>query len=64
MATMTFTAMFTVKPLQKEEHCWPVLHVAPGGDSAYERGGDACWKMGIKPLKETDLGRAQAFFDP
>ena len=35
-----------------------------GGDSAYERGGDACQKFWIKPLKETDLGVAQAFFDP
>ena len=34
-----------------------------GGDSAYERGGDACWKFWIKPQKETDLGGAQAFFD-
>ena len=31
---------------------------------AYERGGDARWKFWIKPLKETDLGGAQAFFDP
>ena len=38
----------------------------PGGegDSAYERGGDARWKFRIKPLKETVLGVAQAFFDP
>ena len=35
---------------------------APGGDSAYERGGDARRKFLIKPLKETDLGVAQAFF--
>ena len=35
-----------------------------GGDSAYERGGDARRKFGINPLKETDLGVAQAFFDP
>ena len=35
-----------------------------GGDPAYERGGDARWKFWIKPLKETDLGGAQAFFDP
>ena len=33
-------------------------------DSAYERGGDACQKFWITPLKETDLGVAQAFFDP
>ena len=37
----------------------------PGGeDSAYERGGDARRKFLIKPLKETDLGVAQAFFGP
>ena len=35
----------------------------PGRDSAYERGGDACRKFWIKPLKETDVGVAQAFFD-
>ena len=35
-----------------------------GGDSAYERDGDARCKFGINPLKETDLGVAQAFFDP
>ena len=35
-----------------------------GGNSAYERGGDARRKFWIKPLKETDLGVAQAFFDP
>ena len=35
-----------------------------GGNSAYERGGIACRKFGIKPLRETDLGVAQAFFDP
>ena len=34
-----------------------------GGDSAYEKGGDAGWKFWIKPLTETDLGVAQAFFD-
>ena len=35
-----------------------------GGDSAYERDGDARRKFWIKALKETDLGVAQAFFDP
>ena len=34
------------------------------GGLAYERGGDARRKFWIKPLKETDLGVAQAFFDP
>ena len=33
-----------------------------GGDSAYERGGDARRKILIKTLKETDLDVAQAFF--
>ena len=35
-----------------------------GGDSAYERGADARRKFWIKPVKETDLAVAQAFFDP
>ena len=35
-----------------------------GGDSAYEKGRDARRKFSIKPLKETDPGVAQAFFDP
>ena len=41
-----------------------VTNKIPGGGSAYERGGDARLKFWIKPLKETDLGVAQAFFDP
>ena len=36
--------------------------MVPGGNSAYERGGDARRKFWIRPLKETDLGVAQAFF--
>ena len=40
------------------------MAVAPGGDSSYERGGDAYRKFWIKPLKETNLGVAQAFYDP
>ena len=35
-----------------------------GGLPGYERGGDAHQKFWIKPLEETDLGVAQAFFDP
>ena len=35
-----------------------------GGDSAYERGVDAHRKFWIKPLKQTDLGVAQAFSYP
>ena len=44
-----------------------LANFCPGGggrDSAYERGGDACRKFWNKPLKETNLGVAQAFFDP
>ena len=37
---------------------------SPGGNSAYESGGDARRKFWIKPLKETDLGVTLAFFDP
>ena len=42
------------------------LEKAPGGggDSAYERGGEARQKFWIKPLKKTNLGVVQAFFDP
>ena len=36
----------------------------PGGRKGGERGGDARLKFWIKPLKETDLGVAQTFFDP
>ena len=44
---------------------WPYFSPKnSGGDSTYERGGDACRQFWIKPLKETDLGVAQAFFDP
>ena len=44
----------------------PTNVIIPGGgeDSAYDKGGDARRKFLIKPLKETDLGVAQAFFDP
>ena len=40
--------------------------IAQGGgeDSAYERGGDARREFWIKPLKESYLGVAQAFFVP
>ena len=35
-----------------------------GGGLPYERGGDARWKFGIKPLTERNLIVAQPFFDP
>ena len=63
MATMTFTAMSCKKTNIVGQQCY-MLPRGGGGDSAYERGGDAHQKFGIKPLKETDLGVAEAFFDP
>ena len=57
--------MFTADDLWiKTCKCLQADHCRGGRDSAYERGGDARWKFWIKPLKETDLGVAQAFFDP
>ena len=46
-----------------------IQHLQPispgkGRNSAYERDGYVRRKFWIKPLKETDLGVAQAFFDP
>ena len=37
----------------------PQWHPGGGGDSAYDRGGDARRKFWIKPLKDTDLGVAK-----
>ena len=42
----------------------PYKYPRGGGDSAYERGGDAHQKFWMEPLKETNLVGAQAFFDP
>jgi len=42
-----------------------VLVLPPGGGGLpHERDGDARRKIEIKPLKETNLGVAQALFDP
>ena len=41
-----------------------VVGVGCGLDSAYERGGEARRKFRIQPLKENDLGVAQAFLTP
>ena len=35
-----------------------------GGLPPYETDGDVRWKIRIKPLKETNLGVAQALFEP
>ena len=40
------------------------VYFVPGGWTPHMRGGDARRKFRIEPLKETDLGVAQAFFDP
>ena len=36
----------------------------PGGRLPYESDRDACRKIRIRPLKETNLGVVQALFDP
>ena len=41
-----------------------VARFNPGGGPGIWKGGDARRKFWIKPLKETDMGVAQAFFDP
>ena len=41
-----------------------VLSSPPGGGLPYETDGDARRKIRIKPLKETNLGVAQALFEP
>ena len=41
-----------------------VVGVGCGLDSAYERGGEVRRKFRIQPLKENDLGVAQAFLTP
>ena len=51
-------------PVDVRQAKTPCLFKPRGEDSACERGGDARRKFRIKPLKETDLGAAQAFFDP
>ena len=41
-----------------------VFSAARGGDSAYERGGDARRKFWIKPPKGDRSWRGSSFFDP
>ena len=69
----TSTKTITGKPFSRRRVKWWLLvrylsdarsRRGGGGVSAYERGWDARRKFWIKPLKETDLGVAQAFFDP
>ena len=61
-----FFSLYSAVCLRKETLQVSVLPEGsiPGGDSLYERGGDARRNFWIKPLKETDLGVAQAFFHP
>ena len=44
------------------QYCY--IKIPGAGNSAYKRGGDARQKFWSKPLKETGLGVAQAYFDP
>ena len=64
MITLSFCCFLTY--WHKFSETFSRVKYNPRGDSAYERGGDARRKFGIKPLKlkETDLGVAQAFFGP
>ena len=43
---------------------WEYMWSARGGGLPYESDGDARRKIRIKPLKETNLGVAQALCDP
>ena len=44
--------------------CRGFKHLSPGGGLPHEGEGDAYQKIKIKTLKKTNLGVAQAFFDP
>ena len=41
-----------------------LTNLKPGGELPYETDGDARRKIRIKPLNETNLGVAQALFEP
>ena len=58
------THFFSRKPLQRFARSSYWVPGGGGGGAAYERGGDTRRKFWIKPIKETDPGVAQAFFDP
>ena len=63
---LIMTALKRAKRLHITESSFYRFHVRGSrgkGDSAYERGGDARRKFWVKPLKETHLDVAQAFFD-
>ena len=59
---MNFTEKMFVSSLESVSS--ENLSAREGEKSAYEKGGDARQKFWIKPLKETDLGVAQAFLTP
>ena len=59
LALLLFFSLFEFKEKTAKTQLF-----APGGDSTYERGGRMLvGNFESKPLKETDLGVAQAFFD-
>ena len=55
-----FELVNTFKCVHRRSMAWK----APGGGLPHERDGDARRKIIIKTLKETNLGVAQALFDP
>ena len=51
-------------PMKKKTRVLRSRHISRPGGTPHERDGDARRKIRIKPLKETNLGMAQALFDP
>ena len=56
--------IFRSQPKKKLILCPASVNFSGEGGLSCERGGDACWKFGIKPPKETNLGVAQPFLSP
>ena len=51
-------------PVKEKKSLQWYTYTSGGGGLPYERDGDDRRKFWIKPLKETNLGVAQPFFDP
>ena len=59
-----FTPYFYYTDADNRERARAKDKALQGGGLPYERDGDDRRKFWIKPLKETNLGVAQPFFDP
>ena len=58
-------ALSELKLNENSKHDEVVMYQNPGGGGLpYESDGDACWKIRINTLKETNLGVAPALFNP